>query len=92
MLILPYVIDTVIDLENWHHWWNHQVYWDQNTYLARPGPFIATILIRAIPFALLFAILRLGDPLGLFVRGGAVAVRLLNRCHNFKRNSTIRRD
>ena len=77
MVILPYVIDTVIDLENWQHWWNHQVYWDQNTYLARPGAFIATILIRAIPFALLFAILRLGDPLGLLVLAVTIAIRLL---------------
>ncbi len=77
MLLLPYVIDVVIDLDNWHHWWNHQVYWDQNTYLARPAPFIATILIRAIPFALLFAIVRLGDPLGLIVLAVTVAVRLL---------------
>ena len=85
MLILPYVIDTVIDLENWHHWWNHQVYWDQNTYLARPAPFIATILIRAIPFALFFAILRMGDPLGLFVLAGTVAIRILTAAITLKK-------
>jgi ceramide glucosyltransferase len=75
--ILPYVIDVAVDLENWHDWWNHQVYWDQNTYLARPGPFIATILIRAVPFALLFATVRLADPLGLAVLATALALRLL---------------
>ncbi len=77
MVILPYVIDAVVDLESWRHWWNHQVYWEQNTYLARPGAFIATILIRAVPFALLFAMVRLGDPLGLSVLLSAIAVRLL---------------
>ncbi len=50
MVILPYVIDAVVDLANWRQWWSHQVYWEQNTYLARPGAFIATILIRAVPF------------------------------------------
>ena len=77
MVILPYVIDAVVDLKGWRQWWNHQVYWEQNTYLARPGAFIATILIRAVPFALLFAMVRVGDPLGLSVLAGAIAVRLL---------------
>ena len=77
MVILPYVIDAVVNLESWHQWWNHQVYWEQNTYLARPGAFIATILIRAVPFALLFAMVRLGDSLGLSVLAGAIALRLL---------------
>ena len=77
MALLPYLIDVVVDLENWHQWWNHQVYWDQNTYLAQPWPFIATILIRAVPFALLFAIARGGNILGLAVLAGAIALRLL---------------
>jgi ceramide glucosyltransferase len=77
MVIIPYVIDAVIDLENWQHWWNHQVYWDQNTYLARPGAFIATILIRAIPFACLFAFLRLGDALALLILAVTIVIRLV---------------
>ncbi len=76
MVLLPYIIDTVVDLENWRNWWTHQVYWDQNTYLAKPLPFIATILIRTIPFALLFAFLR-GDLIGLFVLIGAIIIRLI---------------
>ncbi len=77
MVLLPYVIDVVVDLKNWWHWWTHQIYWDQNTYFARPGPFVATILIRAIPFAILFAMLRMGDLWGLVVFGITVALRLL---------------
>ena len=77
MVILPYVIDAVVDLESWRQWWNHQVYWEQNTYLARPGAFIATILIRSVPFAFLFAMVQVGNPLGLSVVVGAIAVRLL---------------
>ena len=77
MVILPYVIDAVVDLASWRQWWNHQVYWEQNTYLARPGAFIATILIRSVPFSLLFAMVQVGNPLGLLVVVGAIAVRLL---------------
>lgn len=77
MLILPYLIDVVVDHQNWRQWWHHQIYWDQNTYLAQPAPFIATILIRAVPFAVLFALLRLGDPVGLAVLGVTVLVRWL---------------
>ena len=77
MVILPYVIDAVVDLKSWRQWWNHQVYWEQNTYLARPGSFIATILIRAVPFAFLFALVRGGDALGLSVLTVTLAVRLL---------------
>lgn len=77
VVLVPYTIDAVVDLKDWRHWWDHQVYWDQNTYLARPGAFVATILIRAVPFALLFALARGGDPWGLAVLAAAIAVRLL---------------
>ena len=78
MVLLPYTIDVTVDLKNWQEWWTHQVYWDQNTYLARPWPFIATILIRAVPFAILFAIVRMGDLLGLGVLGFTLALRLFS--------------
>ncbi|BBA79463.1 family 2 glycosyl transferase [cyanobacterium endosymbiont of Rhopalodia gibberula] len=76
VVLLPYIIDVVVDLENSRDWWTHQVYWDQNTYLAKPLPFIATILIRSIPFALLFALIR-GDIIGLYNLIGAITIRLI---------------
>ena len=75
-MLLPYVIDVTVDLQGWRDWWTHQLYWDQNTRLASPIGFFATILVRAIPFAVLFAIARLGDPLGLGVLAGVVGVRV----------------
>ena len=75
--LLPYSVDVVVDLQNWHQWWTHQIYWDQNTRLARPGAFFATILVRSVPFALLYAIVRLGDPLSLAVFVGAVGIRII---------------
>jgi ceramide glucosyltransferase len=74
--ILPYFIEAVVDLRSVSHWWGHQVYWDQNTRAARPGGFLATVLTRAVPFALLFALLRMADPIGLAVLAGTVAWRL----------------
>ncbi len=75
--VVPYFIDTMVDLKNPGQWWSHLVYWDQNTRSARPVAFFATAVIRSTPFAFLFAILRLADVLGLSVLLGAVVVRLL---------------
>jgi ceramide glucosyltransferase len=77
-VLVPYSVDTVIDLADARAWWEHQLYWDQNTRHARPGGFFATILIRPVPFALLFAALRLADPLGLLALAVAVGARLVS--------------
>lgn len=74
--IVPYFVDTMVDLKTPGQWWGHQTYWDQNTRAARPGGFFATVLVRSVPFALLFAVARLGDPVGLAVLGAAIALRL----------------
>ena len=75
-VILPYFVDTMVDLKSVRQWWDHQVYWDQNTRSANPIGFFATVLTRALPFAILYAALRMFDPLGLAVLAAAVAVRL----------------
>ncbi len=74
--LVHHFIEIVVDLKDSSQWWNHQVYWDQNTRAARPLGFLASILIRSIPFALLFAALRFGDGIGFAVLGGAVGIRL----------------
>jgi ceramide glucosyltransferase len=56
-------------------WWNHQVYWDQNTKVAHPVGFFLTILTRAVPFALLYALCR-PDPTGLGVLALTGAIRV----------------
>ncbi|MBN2319843.1 MAG: bacteriohopanetetrol glucosamine biosynthesis glycosyltransferase HpnI [Acidobacteria bacterium] len=76
--IIPYFVDTIVDLKRPSQWWNHQVYWDQNTRAARPYAFFATALIRSVPFALLYAAARMGDPLGLGVMAGALLLRLVS--------------
>jgi ceramide glucosyltransferase len=74
--ILPYFIETTVDLKSASQWWNHQVYWDQNTRAARPIAFFATAIIRSTPFALLFASMRRMDGVGLAVLAAALLVRL----------------
>jgi ceramide glucosyltransferase len=76
--IIPYFIDTIVDLKSPSQWWNHQIYWDQNTRAARPFAFLSTVLVRSVPFALLFAAIRLGDSIGLSVFLGAVILRLIS--------------
>ena len=75
--IVPYFVDTIVDLKSPSAWWNHQIYWDQNTRAARPFAFFSTALIRSVPFAFIFAAMRLCDPAGLVVLIGAVGLRLV---------------
>jgi len=77
MQLVPHVIDKVVDLDDAASWWHHQVYWDQNTRSARPAAFFATIVTRAVPFSIIFALMRGLDPLGLTVMAATVAIRLL---------------
>lgn len=74
--VVPYFVDMIVDLKTPAQWWHHQVYWDQNTRSANPWGHFGTLFVRSLPFALLFAVLRLGDVLGLAVLGAAVALRL----------------
>lgn len=76
-VILPYLVETVVDLKTASQWWSHQVYWDQNNRAARPGAFLSTVVIKPVPFAVLFAILQLGDTVGLSVLAATLAVRML---------------
>jgi ceramide glucosyltransferase len=76
VVLLPYRVDTVVDFASIADWWRHLVYWDQNSRAATPAGFFATVLVRAVPFALLFALARGLDVLGLTVLGATAAIRL----------------
>ena len=75
--LVRHFIDIVVDLKNPSQWWEHQIYWDQNTRAARPIGFLASVLIRSVPFSLLYGIFRLADALGLAVLGIAIGLRLI---------------
>jgi len=77
IVVVPYFVDTTVDLKTPSQWWSHQVYWDQNTRAARPVAFFATAIIRSTPFALLFASSRRGDAVGLAVFAGVLLLRMV---------------
>ena len=74
-VIVFHLIDTIVDLKSVRHWWSHQLYWDQNIRVVQPWAFFGTVMVRAIPFAVLFAALR-ADTWGLAVMVGAVMIRM----------------
>lgn len=76
MVLLPHAIEIVADYPNFRGWWHHQIYWDQNTWAANPTGFVLTILTRAVPFALLAAVLRGFDDTGLNILLAVLVVRL----------------
>jgi ceramide glucosyltransferase len=76
MVFVPYVVEILVGFPDAERWWQHQVYWDQNTKAANPIGFALTILTRAVPFALLYAVIRHFDSMGLAALAGALAVRL----------------
>ncbi len=73
--IVPYFVDTMVDLKSSAQWWGHQVYLDQNNRAARPYAYFATAIIRSTPFALLYAMVRGGDAVGLTVLAVALGLR-----------------
>jgi len=77
VVIVPYFVDMVVDLKSPLGWWNHQLYWDQNTRAANPWGLFGTVFVRGVPFALLVALLRLFDHVGLAVLAAAVGARLV---------------
>lgn len=76
VVLAPYFVDMEVDLKNFCQWWDHQLYWDQNTRAMRPAEFFATVVVRSVPFALLYAVLTAFSPLGLGVLAAALTVRL----------------
>lgn len=75
--ILPYMADTTVDLPGYKAWFDHQVYWDQNTRAARPKGFYGTILLKGIPFALLLALLNGFAPWAAAFLAGIVITRMV---------------
>jgi ceramide glucosyltransferase len=76
VVLVPYFAETIMNLRSPREWWDHQVYWDQNTWAARPFGFLATVVLKAVPCALAFAALRGFDAPGLWTLVATVGMRL----------------
>ena len=85
VVLAPYFVDMEVDLKNFRQWWDHQLYWDQNTRAMRPAEFFATVVIRSVPFALFYAVLTGFSVVGLGVLVAVVAVRLTTAAYTLGR-------
>jgi ceramide glucosyltransferase len=79
--LAPYFVDMEVDLDSPAQWWEHQLYWDQNTRAMRPAGYAATVVVRAVPFALFYALLTGLSTAGLAVLAATLAVRLLGAAY-----------
>jgi ceramide glucosyltransferase len=77
---VPYVARMGLDLAACRAWWRQQVTWDQKTKSANPAGFFFTLLIRGIPFALIYALV--GGPWGGSVLFAATGIRLVTAVSN----------
>ncbi len=76
--ILPYFVDTTVDLAGYRTWFDHQVYWDQNTRAAKPHAFYFTILLKGIPFGLFLTLANGFAPWALAVLVAVTGIRLIS--------------
>ncbi|MCA9499161.1 MAG: bacteriohopanetetrol glucosamine biosynthesis glycosyltransferase HpnI [Nitrospira sp.] len=77
MVILPYLVETVVDLHTPRTWWNHWVRMDQSLRAVRPMALFATVFVKPIPFACLYVLLSGGSRVGWVILGLTVAIRLM---------------
>ncbi len=75
MSLVPMTVDLIARFDSFRNWWTHQVYWDQNTKAANPMGFALTVLVRAVPFALLYVLATGASATSLAVLAAAVAIR-----------------
>lgn len=54
--MIPHVVQMRIALPRFADYWSHQIYWDQNTRAANPAGFAASVVTKAIPFAMLYVL------------------------------------
>jgi ceramide glucosyltransferase len=74
--LVPHLVDVVVDLDSPRAWWDHLVYWDQNTRVIHPIGFFFTLFTRGVPFAALFWLATGLSGTGGAVVAAAVAIRL----------------
>ncbi|MFZ1744551.1 MAG: bacteriohopanetetrol glucosamine biosynthesis glycosyltransferase HpnI [Nitrospirales bacterium] len=77
MVILPYLVETIVDLPTPRTWCNHWIRMDQSQRAVRPIALFATVFFKPIPFACLYVLLSGGSRVGWVILGLTVAIRLM---------------
>jgi ceramide glucosyltransferase len=78
VVMVPYHVETPVDIQTLRAWWDHLVRCEQSYLAARPGAMFSTIVIRPVPFAVLFALSTWGSFLGFVVLTSVIAIRLVS--------------
>ena len=53
--LVPHAAKMDVEVRSWTDWWRHRVGWDLKTRCANKWGYFFTLLIRGVPFALLYA-------------------------------------
>lgn len=80
VVLIPYIAGMDMTLASFTDWWRHQVCWDQKTKAVNATGHFLTLLVRGVPFALLYALL--GGPHGLTVLAGTLGMRIFTGMAN----------
>ncbi|WNM63878.1 glycosyltransferase [Candidatus Nitrospira neomarina] len=69
MIILPYLVETIVDLQTPRAWWNHWIRMGQSQRAVRPMALFDTVFFKPISFACLYVLLSGGSRVGMSHRG-----------------------
>ena len=76
-VLVPYVVDTVLDATTFGDVWRHQVRWARTYRVCRPASWAATIITHATTWGLVALLATGGSPAGWAALGWAVGMRLV---------------
>src|SRR4029450_12493348 len=76
LLLLPYVVETVLDARTLGDVWRHQLRWARTYRVCQPFNWFATIVVHTMLWGLLAVLVTRGSALGWLLLGAGVASRL----------------
>jgi len=76
LLLLPYIVETVLDSTSLRDVWRHQLRWGRTYRVCRPISWFASVLIHTVSWGLLTVLVTGGSLLGWGVGAAALASRL----------------
>jgi ceramide glucosyltransferase len=76
LVLVPYVVDTVLDSETLRGFWRHQLRWARTYRVCQPLGWFASIITHATTWGLAALVATGGAPLGWAVCAAAIGIRL----------------
>jgi ceramide glucosyltransferase len=78
LVLLPYVVETVLDSETLGDVWRHQVRWARTYRVCQPIGWFCSIITHATLWGVVAAVVTGGSRLGLVALAAAISIRLLS--------------